>query len=283
MFEHAVVGVDFSPAGDAMIETLEHLRQLGTRRLTLVHGVRQDFVPADSPGTMRSHRERLDQVAARLAERGFEADAEVVVDDPAAALERIADAQGASLIVVGSRGHSRAATFFVGSVAWGVVRRARRPVLLRRLPGSEGAEVAPPVEFQRVIHPTDGSEPAELAFGCVEEFARKGIIQRFLLLHVGSQIEEVRTGRPVGERDLPRLEELAARLRDAGAHEVAVETPSGSPFREILERADAEAGSLIVMGTHGRGFVGGVFLGSVSHEVVRRSRGSVLLVGARRR
>lgn len=279
MFEHAVVGVDFSTAGEAMISTLHHLKQLGTNRLTLVHGVRQHYVPTDSPGAIRGHEERLAGLAAELAEQGFETEAEVVVDDPAAGLERIANDRNASLIVVGSRGHSRATTFFVGSVAWGVVRRARRPVLLRRLPGSENGEASPPAEFTRVIYPTDFSEPAARAFEYVSGLAEKQIIRRFQLLHIGDQVREVRTGEPASADSVPRLEELADRLRAAGATEVETGAPSGAPFREIVERADADPSNLIVMGTHGRGFVGDVFIGSVSHEVVRRSRGSVLLIG----
>jgi nucleotide-binding universal stress UspA family protein len=52
----------------------------------------------------------------------------------------------------------------------------------------------------------------------------------------------------------------------------------GKPAREIVERVQDGDYDLIVMGTHGRGRMGDAVVGSVSREVVHRSRTPVLLV-----
>jgi nucleotide-binding universal stress UspA family protein len=52
----------------------------------------------------------------------------------------------------------------------------------------------------------------------------------------------------------------------------------GKPAREIVQRVESGNYDLIVMGTHGRGRVGEAVVGSVSREVVHRSRTPVLLV-----
>jgi nucleotide-binding universal stress UspA family protein len=52
----------------------------------------------------------------------------------------------------------------------------------------------------------------------------------------------------------------------------------GKPAREIVQRVESGDYDLIVMGTHGRGRVGEAVVGSVSREVVHRSRTPVLLV-----
>ncbi len=57
-------------------------------------------------------------------------------------------------------------------------------------------------------------------------------------------------------------------------HKVAM----GSPERIILEEAEAFGADLIVMGSHGRGFWGRMFLGSVSQSIVLHARCSVLIV-----
>jgi nucleotide-binding universal stress UspA family protein len=54
----------------------------------------------------------------------------------------------------------------------------------------------------------------------------------------------------------------------------------GRPSREIAECVAKGDFDLIVMGTHGRGRVGEVVLGSVSREVLHRARTPVLLVHA---
>jgi nucleotide-binding universal stress UspA family protein len=52
----------------------------------------------------------------------------------------------------------------------------------------------------------------------------------------------------------------------------------GSPARTIVEYADANGFDLIVMGTHGRGGVAHLLLGSVAERVVRTARCPVLTV-----
>ncbi len=55
-------------------------------------------------------------------------------------------------------------------------------------------------------------------------------------------------------------------------------TPVGHPVEEILVNADAEECDIIVVGSHGKGFLKQTFLGSVSHAVLQRSRKPVFVV-----
>jgi nucleotide-binding universal stress UspA family protein len=52
----------------------------------------------------------------------------------------------------------------------------------------------------------------------------------------------------------------------------------GSPFSEILRYAAEQQIDLIVIGTHGRGLIGHMLLGSVAERVVRRAPCPVLTV-----
>jgi nucleotide-binding universal stress UspA family protein len=69
------------------------------------------------------------------------------------------------------------------------------------------------------------------------------------------------------ERAVERVRELAA---TAG---VPVETAvvEGKPSREIVRYAEEEECDLVVMGTHGRGGIDRLLLGSVAEQVVRAS------------
>lgn len=52
----------------------------------------------------------------------------------------------------------------------------------------------------------------------------------------------------------------------------------GHPVEEILKAADEEQCSLIVLGTHGKGFLRHTFLGSVARSVLDRARKPVFIV-----
>jgi nucleotide-binding universal stress UspA family protein len=54
--------------------------------------------------------------------------------------------------------------------------------------------------------------------------------------------------------------------------------PVGHPPEEILNAADEEGCDVIVIGTHGKGFLAHTFLGSVSKAVLHRTRKPVFIV-----
>lgn len=54
--------------------------------------------------------------------------------------------------------------------------------------------------------------------------------------------------------------------------------PRGHPAEEILNAADKEGCDVIVLGTHGKGFLAHTFLGSVSSAVLHRTRKPVFII-----
>jgi universal stress protein A len=72
-----------------------------------------------------------------------------------------------------------------------------------------------------------------------------------------------------------RLQEL---LPEAARKDVMVAVQVGSPFQEIVRYAVEQAIDLIVIGTHGRGPIGHMLLGSVAEKVVRKAPCPVLTV-----
>ena len=75
-------------------------------------------------------------------------------------------------------------------------------------------------------------------------------------------------------------ERLAAMLTDDDRTRFRAMTVivAGNPFLEIVRYAKANAVDLIVMGTHGRGPIAHMLMGSVAEKVVRKSPCPVLTV-----
>jgi len=73
-------------------------------------------------------------------------------------------------------------------------------------------------------------------------------------------------------------ERLAAAVPDLDRRRARVDALLGENYPEVLRYAEEEAIDLIVMGTHGRGGVSHLLLGSIAEKMVRRSPCPVLTV-----
>jgi len=80
--------------------------------------------------------------------------------------------------------------------------------------------------------------------------------------------------------DAERIEMLRERLAKKGASRIQMKIPYGIPTAEILDEAATGNYSLIVMGSQGKGYIREIFLGSVSHNIARNARVSMLLIPA---
>jgi nucleotide-binding universal stress UspA family protein len=290
MFHTALFATDLSPASSRVVDCLPGLRTLGTQHVILVHALgikhldemRHLFSPFVEP-----------QLAAQqklVESHGFNVTRHIAAGLPVFEVHRMANELAASLIVVGSHGWTLARDALLGGTAMSILHHAALPVLVIRLQiveedGRSRCESACSDFRRHVLFCTDFSETAERAFKCVEKIVENGA-QRVTLLHVQDQsrIEKHLKHRlaEFNEIDRGRLERLQSRLTEKGATQVRIELPYGSPIREILRVAEREDEALIVMGSQGRGFIGEVFLGSVSHQVVRRAPVPVLLIPALR-
>jgi nucleotide-binding universal stress UspA family protein len=99
-----------------------------------------DVVPAGGFGSIASRphtvteaeEQPLDEAHELAEEAGVTAHQRLLQGDPADEIVAYADVIDADLIVVGSRGHGALASTVLGSVSRGVLREARRPVLIVR-------------------------------------------------------------------------------------------------------------------------------------------------------
>jgi nucleotide-binding universal stress UspA family protein len=137
--------------------------------------------------------------------------------------------------------------------------------------------------FRRILLAVDRSPQSQNAVEVVADLAPRGA--EVLVLHVWNlEVTDAHGWWDVETRhEAERLvDDFAARLTEAGLKASGrVRTGQTARFaREIVATAEEFAADLVAMGSRGRSDLGGLFLGSVSHEVVARTSRPVLIVRA---
>ena len=140
--------------------------------------------------------------------------------------------------------------------------------------------------MKRILVATDFSAPSRAALAYAVELA-KGLRGRITLLHAyeipSYSFPDVAVPVP------PDMDRAIAKAATRSLHdacepfaksvvEIDVLVTRGKPWIEIERVADEKKIDMIVLGTHARGPLGRVFLGSVAEKVVRVSRRAVLVV-----
>jgi nucleotide-binding universal stress UspA family protein len=144
------------------------------------------------------------------------------------------------------------------------------------------------IAIQNILVPTDFSQPADAALAYAKALSGR-FGSRLHLLHVVAVPYLYPTGAESSAFPMTQLmtdveaasrstiEELVTRF-GLPADRVTLHTPIGMPVSSILETIADERIDLVVMGTHGRGMVEHLLLGSVAERIVRRSPVPVLTV-----
>jgi len=139
----------------------------------------------------------------------------------------------------------------------------------------------------KMLIAVDGSEHARHAIEAAARLARAMPAVEVVLLNVADamvfygelppfDIEAVERAQRQHQEQL--LAEAEAMARASGLQKVQTQSAVGLTAQEILRVADERGVDQIVMGTHGRGAVGSLLLGSVAQRVVHQAKVPVLLV-----
>ena len=139
----------------------------------------------------------------------------------------------------------------------------------------------------KILHPTDFSECANEAQAVAVDLARKldadlvlvqGLVEAPLYSEgfiSRRQVQTVYDAQRKWSEDT--LEARAEQLRQSGI-KASCRVQAGAPHEEIVRTAEEEHVGMIVMGTHGRGGLNRMILGSVADRVVRLAPCPVLTV-----
>lgn len=278
-----IVGVDGSAASNAAVFWAAHEAAMRNIPLTLVHMFNpivptypQPPLPSGVALWQKDNGHEVLEHAVKIAEDALSAErtiaitSEVKASAPAPTLVDMS--RDAELVVVGSTGRSAIERVLLGSVSSGVVHSAHCPVAVIR----EEASWMPPSKSAPVLVGIDCSPTSELALAIAfDEASRRGV--GLTAVHAWSDMAVYQLPwlewREEAERNLAEyLAGWQERYPDVKVTRVIV---LDHPGRALIE--ESAAAQLVVVGSHGRGGLTGMLLGSVSNGVVHAVRAPVIV------
>jgi nucleotide-binding universal stress UspA family protein len=150
-------------------------------------------------------------------------------------------------------------------------------------------------QIKKILYATDLSKNSSYAFLYATDMAKRHDA-KIVIIHVIEpipQYAEVYTG-ITDEAKLNKKEEMVEELKkhlqgfckkaEAQIGPPCVElvseifVPIGHPPEEILNAAEKESCDMIIVGSHGKGFLAHTFLGSVSNAVLHRTKKPVFII-----
>lgn len=287
VWKPVVAGVDTSPES-AVAATLawRMAREAGTD-CVLVHGTqRVSDIPAMVPATtdlreLTAHftaaaRQRVETALRDRVPSEALQQLKVRLDNPTWALRHAVEEHRAGLVLLGGKRRGAATRWLGGSTAHHAIRTLDVPVLVT------AGDDAP---FRRVLAAVDLSYAAgptiEMALRLTRLFEAE-----LRLLHVVEGIPDFMASAPSVLNEVEYHRQAEARFAAIVA-DLVNDTPAesivrtGSPADVIADESDRWGADLVIVGSHGKGWVDRVIIGSTAERLLNRLPTATLIVSVR--
>jgi len=277
-----IVGVDASPAAARAAQLGLKIAAAANCECRLVHATRvaESLVGEAGLGTQTAvfRAAALDEVRAQIeAALAGEVPSDVLHDLqvregwPPAALDDEVRESAADLLVLGAKHHTALGRWLGGSTVHNVARMMRAPLLVV---GS------PPAAIRRVLVTVDASAAARPTLEFAQRFADL-FDAELRVLHVIEPLPILpETPPPVNPSDYERLleEECAQKIWPLVGPDAEKVTRHASAETGIAAEAQTWDADVVVVGSHGKGFVERMLVGSVTERLLNQLPSPLLLV-----
>lgn len=277
-----LVATDFSERSDRALRRATLMAKADGARLVLVHGIDDEQPERLADSAQREAEGLISELAKSVTSLdGVACEGFVMRGSVDETVVKVAEAQAADLLVVGSHRQRPFRDIFLGTTVDRILRRSLRPVLM--------AKTVPAARHHHVLFATDMSDGctnairaagnlgllADARLSAVHVFAAPG---QELMLHASASTKEV-LAYVENERS-----KATARL---DAYLAGIGLKADTRFAELAEVATAETidgcardlkADLIVIGTQARSTIARFVLGSVAQGVLRATSSDVLVV-----
>lgn len=296
MFTHILVPLDGSPLAETALMPAAALARRFGAELLLMSAVLPTDVPGEPAQSLLASGSQvyLDRLAGQLAKRGLTVHTDVTDEDPAEGILAQTKLDKVDLIVMATHGRTGFDALLHPSVTWKVLSHTSAPILVwKQAPAQSDADaLAQATRFVSdplapIIVPLDGSLQAEAALPLVQLFA-KTFGNPVLLLRVATQplVLDGGFGNATRVEDALKwsIEESESYLKVKRAElesqglTVRVRSMLGPTSTCIKDTVEGLKAGLVVMTSHGRGWLGRLMVGSVAKDLLGQLETPILLV-----
>ncbi|MDH5203987.1 MAG: universal stress protein [Nitrospirota bacterium] len=300
MFKKILYPIRFEAVSPDVLSSLDALscilnfKKAGTEEIALLHVIDVAKLPMDKYSGY-SHEEvkilteiadsKMDEAARLIENAGLKAKKRIEVGIPYREILKVADEEKVSLIISGRQKRGVLGEIFIGSNTDKVIRYGTIPVYILKYPAIFGADKEACARvcekiFTKVLYPTDWSDCAREALKYLKAMKNAGV-KEVVVAHVMNEkamrLQPSEKFKEFKRIDKERLEMIKGELEEEGFR-VKTYLHVGRVRTDLIRIAKEEDVSLIVIGTHGKGYVEGILWGSVSRNVVEYSDRPVLLI-----
>jgi nucleotide-binding universal stress UspA family protein len=290
MMKKAILATDLSRASDLLLDCHMQYKALGVEEIILFHVPTISFNYMEYSGySMRVHIEaRMINMTNKLKESGFKASFVFREGLPSQEIIDFANEHPGSLIIIGSKGQGFFKRNLIGSTTLRVIQQSRNPVLMVRVKNlgeNPAGEVMCGLENKDITRKglflTDFSENAILAMKYAGEHLVNRL-QNITIMHVQDRVimkhHDPKTIEKFNEIDSRRMQELTIELRRKTPASVRCVLVGGAVVPEIMREVKQQDISLIVAGTHGKGYFTDMVLGSTVFAIIQLVETNCLLI-----
>lgn len=310
MFEKILLATDFSLYSQKIVECVSEIP--GVNEAILLHVVaRNPLARVWSPGDIiKEAYARLEESKKPLESAGLKVKSIVEPseeNEEYRVIQRVADEENASLIVMGARGRSIIKGFLLGSVFTDVLRYGNKHLLIMRYKTIGEAYEARmekfcPLIFSKVLLPTDFSSAGNAAISAIKSTKLANNVVLLNIVAKGKAVQQVEAKVKDSQN---KLDSLKNELIQVGINASAIVQTIVSKFRtfdyggaaevntapfvsveaaveKILATAEEQDVSLIALSCHGKGWFDQATIGSVVFDVARMGTRPVLVIRAKR-
>lgn len=281
MFSKILYPTKFDEFSLPILKSLVCLKSAGLKEIVLLYVIDEEAIymakesglPVDIEQIKESANKKIQAYVDYLKSTDLEVKTKMVLGNVVNNIVEEADFENVSLIVTGRHKRHVIDELFIGSTTDRIIKKSSLPVLvikyhtIKLIEGKITEQFCSNL-FRKILYATDWSEHSERAKGYMPFLYNAGA-KEVVIIHVMEESSR--------EENEEKLKILKADFEKIG-FKVSSFLIHGKPYKEIIDISYKEDCSLIVMGSHGRGFLRGILLGSVSQKVLEYSDRSVLIV-----
>ncbi len=290
MIRKAILATDLSKASDLLMESIPEYKKLGIEEIILFHVPTISFNYMEYSGySMRVHIEaRMINHSNRLAEQGIRSSYVFKEGLPSQEIVDFALTHPDAMIIIGSKGQGFFKRNLIGSTTLRVIQQSRNPVLMIRIKNlgknEEGSAECTLETRELASHGlllTDFSKNSGKAFDFAENHLVENL-ETISLMHVQDKVimkhHDPETIKKFNKIDTGRLQNCTISLRQKTKAPVHCVLTEGAVVPEIIREVKQHEVSLVVLGTHGKGYFSDMVLGSTASAITQLVEANCLFI-----